>query len=112
VPIVPVVAIGGQETALFLGQGRGISKRLGLEKITRVKVFPVQVAPPFGVTLLDLPLRLPLPSKITVDVLPPIDLKQRYGPETEPELIYDEVTGEMQEALDGLADERTVPIVG
>jgi 1-acyl-sn-glycerol-3-phosphate acyltransferase len=112
VPIVPVVAIGGQETALFLGQGRGISKRLGLEKITRVKVFPVQVAPPFGVTLLDLPLRLPLPSKITVDVLPPIDLKQRYGPEAEPEQIYDEVTGEMQEALDDLAEERTIPVVG
>ncbi len=112
VPIVPVVAIGGQETALFLGQGRGISEWLGLEKLTRVKVFPVQVAPPFGVTLLDLPLRLPLPSKITVDVLPPIDLKQRYGTETEPEEIYDAVTGEMQDALDELAEERTIPVVG
>ena len=112
VPIVPVVAIGGQETALFLGQGRGISKALGLENLTRVKVFPVQFAPPFGITLLDLPLRVPLPAKITVDVLPAIDLKQRFGAEAEPEEIYDELTGDMQGALSDLADERTIPVVG
>ena len=112
VPIVPVVAIGGQETALFLGQGRAISKALGLENVTRVKVFPIQFAPPFGITLLDLPLRVPLPAKITVDVLPPIDLKQRFGTDAEPEEIYEQVTGHMQDALDDLADERTLPVVG
>src|SRR5687767_5693561 len=31
-PIVPVVAIGGQETALFLGQGQRISRLLGLDR--------------------------------------------------------------------------------
>ena len=112
VPIVPVVAIGGQETALFLGQGRGISKKLRLERLTRIKVFPVQVAPPFGLTLLDLPLRLPLPAKITVEVLPPIDLQERFGPDAEPERIYDVVTGDMQDTLSDLADERTLPIAG
>ena len=112
VPIVPVVAIGGQETALFLGQGRKISRALRLENITRIKVFPVQLAPPFGVTLLDLPLRVPLPAKITVEVLPPVDLTERFGTEPEPEEIYDEVTGDMQDALTGLSDERTVPVLG
>ena len=112
VPIIPVVAIGGQETALFLGQGRKISRALRLENITRIKVFPVQLAPPFGVTLLDLPLRVPLPAKITVEVLPPVDLTERFGTEPEPEEIYDEVTGDMQDALTGLSDERTVPVLG
>jgi len=112
VPIVPVVAIGGQETALFLGQGRKISRALRLENITRIKVFPVQLAPPFGVTLLDLPLRVPLPAKITVEVLPPVDLTERFGTEPEPEEIYDDVTGDMQDALTGLSDERTVPVLG
>ena len=32
-PIVPVVAIGGQETALFLGQGRDLAKILQLERL-------------------------------------------------------------------------------
>ena len=112
VPIVPVVSIGGQETALFLGQGHGISRRLGLEKLTRIKVFPVQLAPPFGFTLLDLPMRVPLPAKITVEVLPPIDLKDRFGRDPKPEEIYDEITGDMQDALSDLSDERTLPIAG
>jgi 1-acyl-sn-glycerol-3-phosphate acyltransferase len=112
VPIIPVVAIGGQETALFLGQGRKISQMLGLENITRVKVFPVQFAPPFGVTLLDLPLRVPIPAKITVEVLPPIDLKERFGDSPDADEIYDEVTGDMQDKLSDLSDERTVPVVG
>jgi len=58
-PIVPVVAIGGQETALFLGQGRGIAQRLQLDRLLRLKVFPAQLGPPFGLTVLDLPLRCP-----------------------------------------------------
>ena len=65
-----------------------------------------------GATLLDLPGRLPLPSKITVEVRPPIDLVERFGPEPEYEQVYDEVTGEMQDALSELQDERTLPVVG
>ena len=35
-PIVPVVAIGGQETALFLSRGEGLSKLLGLDRLLRL----------------------------------------------------------------------------
>ena len=112
VPIVPVVAIGGQETALFVTRGRRIAKLTGLDRLTRIKVFPIQIAPPFGVTVLDLPTRVPLPAKIKVEVRPPIDLRERFGPEPDPDEVYDEVTGEMQESLDALSDERSVPILG
>jgi 1-acyl-sn-glycerol-3-phosphate acyltransferase len=110
-PIVPVVAIGGQETALFLGQGRQIAKVLQLNRL-RVKVFPAQVGPPYGVTVLDLPGRLPLPAKITVRALPKIDLKKRLGPNPDVEEAYELVTGTMQRALDKLDEERTLPVVG
>jgi 1-acyl-sn-glycerol-3-phosphate acyltransferase len=112
VPIVPVVAVGGQETALFVTRGQRIAKLLGWDRLTRIKVLPLQIAPPFGVTLLDLPTRLPLPAKITVEVLPPIDLKERFGPSPDHDEVYEEVTGEMQEALSGLSEERTLPLVG
>src|SRR5919204_640541 len=79
VPIVPVVAIGGQETALFVTRGERAARATGWARRTRIKVLPVALAPPFGVTLLDLPTRLPLPSKITIDVLRPIDLEARFG---------------------------------
>jgi hypothetical protein len=64
------------------------------------------------VTLLDLPARLPLPAKITIEVLPPIDLAERFGPGADHERVYDEVTGEMQDALSELQRQRTVPVAG
>ena len=112
VPIGPVVAVGGQETALFLTRGQRAAKAVGWDRLTRIKVLPLQIAPPFGLTVMDLPTRVPLPAKITVEVLPPIDLVDRFGSDPDHEEVYDEVTGEMQEALDVLSDERTLPVVG
>src|SRR5690348_10018960 len=43
VPIVPVVAIGGQETALFLGQGRRAAHALRLDRLMRLKVLPTVI---------------------------------------------------------------------
>jgi 1-acyl-sn-glycerol-3-phosphate acyltransferase len=112
VPIVPVVAIGGQETALFVTRGERVAKLTGWAKATRIKVLPVAIAPPFGISLLDLPTRIPLPAKITIEVLPPIDLVERFGATPKYEHVYNEITGEMQEALSELQDERTLPVVG
>jgi 1-acyl-sn-glycerol-3-phosphate acyltransferase len=112
VPIVPVVAIGGQETALFLTRGQRAASLTGFAGLTRIKVLPIALAPPFGVSVLDLPTRIPLPAKITIEVLPPIDLGESFGPDPEHEHVYDRVTGRMQKALSGLQDERTLPVVG
>ena len=111
-PIVPIVAIGGQETALFLGQGRDLARRLRLDSLLRLKVFPAQVAPPFGLTILDMPGRLPLPSKIVVRALPTIDLKKELGSSPDPDDAYEIVTGRMQDALSDLQAERILPVVG
>ena len=99
VPIVPVVAVGGQETALFLTRGERAAKLTGWAKLTRIKVLPVALAPPFGFSVLDLPPRLPLPAKVTIEVLPPIDLVERFGPNPAHGHVYDQITGEMQAAL-------------
>ena len=112
VPIVPVVAIGGQETALFLGQGERIARLLHLHRLLRLDVAPVQIAPPWGVTVLDLPGRVPLPAKITVDVLPAIDLRSELGADADPDAGYGLVTGRMQDALDKLAHARAFPLIG
>jgi 1-acyl-sn-glycerol-3-phosphate acyltransferase len=111
-PIVPVVAIGGQETALFLGQGSGLARVLQLDRLARLKVLPAQIGPPFGLTMLDLPLRFPLPAKIKVRVLPPIDLAQELGADPSPEDGYALVTERMQATLTDLAEDRTLPVLG
>jgi 1-acyl-sn-glycerol-3-phosphate acyltransferase len=112
VPIVPVVAIGGQETALFVTRGERAAQATGWAERTRIKVLPVALAPPFGLSLMDLPTRLPLPAKITIQVLPPIDLQKSFGPNTDHDRIYEQVTAEMQRTLSKLQEERTVPIAG
>ena len=112
VTLVPVVAIGGQETALFLGQGERVARLLHLHRLLRLDVAPVQIAPPWGVTVLDLPGRVPLPAKITVEVLEPIDLADALGRGADAVAAYGLVTGRMQEALDRLAEERSFPVIG
>ncbi|MGO9891145.1 MAG: hypothetical protein ACLP0L_25025 [Solirubrobacteraceae bacterium] len=111
-PVVPVVAIGGQETALFLGQGRRFSRALGLDRRFRLKVLPGAIGPPFGFTVLDLPGRIPLPAKISIRVLKPIDLRDRLGSRPDPEEGYKLVTSTMQRTLTRLSNERTLPVVG
>jgi len=112
IPVVPVVAIGGQETALFLGQGRRFARALGVDRRLRLKVVPAAIGPPFGLTVLDLPGRIPLPAKISVRVLKPIDLSDRLGSKPDPEEGYKLVTSTMQRTLTRLSNERTLPVVG
>lgn len=112
VPIVPVVALGGQETALFLGRGRRVAQALSLNRLARLKVIPPVIGPPFGVTVLDFPGRIPLPAKIRVRVMPPIDLAKTLGPQPDIEKGYRLVKGRMQRTLTRMATERTLPVVG
>ena len=74
VPLVPVVAIGGQETALFLSRGEGIARLLGLDRMFRLKVLPISLALPWGLNVGDMLGHIPLPAKITMQVLEPIDV--------------------------------------
>jgi 1-acyl-sn-glycerol-3-phosphate acyltransferase len=112
VPIVPVVSIGGQETALFLTRGERLARLLGLDRAFRVKTLPVSLALPWGLNVGDLFSHLPLPAKITIQCLPAIDLEERFGPAPDVAEVYDGVVAEMQEALSRLAAERRLPLVG
>jgi 1-acyl-sn-glycerol-3-phosphate acyltransferase len=111
-PIVPVVTIGGQETALWLDRGAWLARLLGLDKTMRLKVLPILIAPPWGLTIGDFLPRIPLPAKMTTEVLPAIDVRERFGPEPDADEVYEYVTGQMQETLDGLAAERRFPVIG
>jgi 1-acyl-sn-glycerol-3-phosphate acyltransferase len=112
VPIVPVVSIGGQETALFLTRGEGLARRLYLDRLFRLKVLPISLALPWGLNLGDMLGHIPLPAKITIETLPAIDLKEEFGPDPEVDEIYDHLIRLMQNTLDALASERRLPVLG
>jgi 1-acyl-sn-glycerol-3-phosphate acyltransferase len=112
VPVVPVVTIGGQETALFLSRGAWLAKLTRADKLLRLKVLPISLALPWGLNIGDLMGHIPLPAKVTIEVLAPIDLKEQFGDEPDADEVYEYVTRVMQETLDGLAAERRFPIIG
>jgi 1-acyl-sn-glycerol-3-phosphate acyltransferase len=112
VPIVPVVAIGGQETSLFLSRGEGLARLLALDKLFRLKVLPLSLAIPWGLNIGDFLGHVPLPAKITIEALPPIDLREEFGPEPDVDEVYEHVVRVMQDTLDALAAERRFPVVG
>ena len=112
VPIVPVVTIGGQETALFLTRGDKLARLLRLDRLFRLKVLPINISLPWVLDIGDMVPRIPLPAKITSEVLDPIDLREMFGPEPDLDKAYDHVTGLMQAKLSELAAERRFPILG
>jgi 1-acyl-sn-glycerol-3-phosphate acyltransferase len=115
VPIVPVVAIGGQETALFLSRGETLAKLLLLDKTLRLKVLPISLALPWGLNVGDFLGHLPLPAKITVETLPPIHLRAEFGAggdDVDIDEVYEHITRLMQETLSALAAERRLPVIG
>ena len=112
VPVVPVVTIGGQETALFLSRGAWLAKLTGADRYLRLKVLPISLSLPWILNVGDLLGHLPLPAKITIEVGRPIDLHEQFGPDPDVDEVYDHLTGLMQDTLDGLAAERRFPVIG
>jgi 1-acyl-sn-glycerol-3-phosphate acyltransferase len=112
VPLVPVVSAGGQETALFLSRGERLAKLLALDKAFRLKVLPISLAIPWGLNVGDMLGHLPLPAKITQQVLEPIHLRDQFGSDPDLDEVYDHVIDRMQRALDALQAERRLPVIG
>ena len=109
VPIVPVVSIGGQEAQLHLARG----SRLGRLTRGRVRVpyLPVSFGFPFGLSV-GVPPNLPLPTKITTQVLEPVDVVAEFGPDPDVAEVDAFVRGLMQDALDELKRQRRFPVLG
>jgi hypothetical protein len=59
-----------------------------------------------------LPVNVPLPSKIITQVLPPIDIVAEFGEDPDVDEVDAHIRRVMQRALDDLAAQRRLPIVG
>src|SRR3954463_11711579 len=112
VAVVPRAPTGGPGTARFLSRGERLAKLLALDRLFRLKVLPISLAPPWGLNVGDMLGHLPLPAKITVEALPAIDLKREFGEDPDIDEVYDHLVRLMQETLDALAAERRYPVIG
>jgi 1-acyl-sn-glycerol-3-phosphate acyltransferase len=110
VPVVPAVSCGAHNSVVVLSRGDRLVRWMPHMRLMRVKVMPIMLGLPWGISF-GLP-TLPLPAKVTVDVGRPIDLAARYGAdaaenEDTVRRIYEDVTGGMQATMDALVGERT-----
>lgn len=111
VKIVPVVATGGQDTFLVLNDGRRTAQALRFDKLLRVKTLPLSVSFPWGIFPGDM-FHVPFPAKIRIQVMEPVDLRERFGDEPDWDEAYDYVTSLMQAGLSTLASKSLLPVVG
>jgi 1-acyl-sn-glycerol-3-phosphate acyltransferase len=112
VPIVPMVTLGGQETALFLSRGEWLARLTRADRLMRLKTIPIALGFPFGLSVGGFPPVVPLPAKVTIELLEPIDLRTRYGPDPDVDEIYSDLMATMQEKLTALQRERRLPVLG
>ena len=113
VPVVPVVSHGGHDSIFILTRGEGLGRIVGMEGI-RTPSFPLALQIPWGLSVVGMP-AIPLPAKITVEVLSPMSWSH-LGPEAadDPAIVracFDEITSTMQATLSRLAAERPWPVL-
>jgi 1-acyl-sn-glycerol-3-phosphate acyltransferase len=112
VPIVPLVSVGGQETAIFLSRGERLARALQLDRLFRLKVLPISLSIPWGVNIGDMLGHWPLPAKLTIEAMEPIGLRERFGDDPDVDEVSDYVMRLMQIKLDVLSAERRLPLIG
>lgn len=110
VPILPVVTAGAHSGLVILDDGGRVARFLHLDRLLRVKVFPIVLSAPWGLTIGFPPPYIPLPTRFFMEFLEPIRF-ERSGEEAANDREYVErchrrVVGAMQAALTRLAAER------
>lgn len=114
VPIVPIATVGGPDSMPVLATGRRLARWLQLDRVARLKMFPIALQVPWGLSPALLP-ELPLPTKIRTAFGRPIELDQdpaRADDESYVESKYEEVQQAIQADMDRLARRRKFPIFG
>jgi 1-acyl-sn-glycerol-3-phosphate acyltransferase len=116
VPILPIVGVGGGETLFVLNSGHYLTEKSKLAQLIKLKSWPIYWSFPFGWHIGHGPrFSIPLPSQITISILPPIYLNEYTLEDADNEEKLKEINfmivNIMQNELDKLAKNR-IPIIG
>ena len=114
VPILPIATTGGPDSMPVLARGRRIAKALQLDRVARLKMFPVALQAPWGISPAMLP-EIPLPTKIRTSFEEPIKLSNDPAKAKDDEYVdkkYEEVRASIQSGMDRLARRRRLPLFG
>jgi hypothetical protein len=87
---------------------------LQLDRLLRLKVFPLAISLPWGIAPAALP-QLPLPAKIRTRFMPAVELDHDPARAADDDYIeskYREVEDSIQQGMDALARKRALPLFG
>jgi hypothetical protein len=91
-----------------------LSRALKLDKLMRLKVFPIAASLPWGIAPAALP-QFPLPAKIRTSLMPAVEVDNdadRADDDDYVEAKYWEVQNSIQSGMDALARKRALPLFG
>jgi 1-acyl-sn-glycerol-3-phosphate acyltransferase len=114
VPILPIATVGGPDSMPVLARGRRLAKALQLDRVARLKMFPIALQAPWGLSPAFLP-EIPLPTKIRTSFEEPITLSSDAAKAKDDEYVdkkYEEVRASIQAGMDRLARRRRLPLFG
>jgi 1-acyl-sn-glycerol-3-phosphate acyltransferase len=114
VPIVPISTVGGPDSMPVLARGRRLAKALQLDKVARLKLFPIALQVPWGLSPALLP-EIPLPTKIRTAFQPAVEVDgdpQRADDDDYVAQKYKEVCASIQAGMNTLARRRRLPLFG
>jgi 1-acyl-sn-glycerol-3-phosphate acyltransferase len=114
VSIVPIATVGGADAMPVLIRGDQLSRALRLDKLLRLKVFPIAMSLPWGIAPAALP-QFPLPAKIRTRLMPAVQLDhdpERADDDDYLEEKYWEVQNSIQSGMNALARKRALPLFG
>jgi 1-acyl-sn-glycerol-3-phosphate acyltransferase len=114
VPIVPISTVGGPDSMPVLTSGRRLARVLQIDKVARIKRFPLAVSAPWGIGPAMLP-EIPFPTKIRTAFQEPITLSKDPSKASDDRYVtrkYNEVQASIQRGMDTLARRRRLPLFG
>jgi len=114
VPIVPIATVGGPDSMPVLATGQRLARLLKLDKLARLKTFPIALQAPWGISPALLP-EIPLPTKIRTAFGPPIQLDRDPDRAEDAEYVqasYEQVQSSIQSEMNRLARRRRFPLFG
>jgi hypothetical protein len=97
-----------------LATGRRIAKALKLDQVARLKMFPIGLQAPWGLSPAILP-EIPLPTKIRTAFQPSVKVANDPAKANDEDYVqrkYDEVQQSIQHGMDALARRRAFPVFG
>ncbi len=114
VPIVPISTVGGPDSMPVIWQGRQLAQLLQLDRVANLKLFPIALSAPWGLSPAILP-EIPLPTKIRTAFQEPVKLASDPEKANDDKYVdkkYDEVRASIQKGMDTLARRRRLPLFG